>query len=87
MAGCVDEVERVLVPVARRVEQADGVRLDGDAPLPLEVHGVEDLVHRLLGVHRSREGQQPVGQGRFAVVDVGDDGEVADIVGDHWDSE
>ena len=83
VAGRVDEVERVLVPVARGVEQAHGVGLDGDAPLLLEVHGVEDLVHRLLGVHRAREGQQAVGQGGLAVVDVGDDREVADIVGDH----
>ena len=63
VAGGIDEVERVLVPVARGVEQAHGMRLDGDAPLLFEVHGVEDLVHRLLGVHRAREGQKPVGQG------------------------
>ena len=52
--GRVDEVERVDLAVARAVEQPDRVRLDGDAALALEVHRVEDLVDRLLGVHRAR---------------------------------
>jgi hypothetical protein len=78
VAGRVDQVERVLVAVARRVEEAHGVGLDGDAALLLEVHRVEDLPHGLLGVHGAREGQQAVRQGGLAVVDVGDDGEVAD---------
>ena len=59
------------------------MRLDGDAALALEVHRVEDLVDRLLGVHRAGERQEPVGQRRLAVVDVGDDGEVADPLDGH----
>src|SRR6266852_5830282 len=83
VAGRVDQVERVLPSVAGRVEQAHGVRLDGDAPFLLQVHRVEDLAHGLLGVHGPRERQQPVRQRGLAVVDVGDDGEVADMRGRH----
>ena len=83
MARGVDEVERVLLPVARLVEQAHRVGLDGDPALLLQVHRVEDLVHRLLGVHGPGEGQEPVGQGGLAVVDVGDDGEIADQIDGH----
>ncbi len=76
--GRVDEVERVDLAVACAIEQPDRVRLDGDAALALQVHRVEDLVDRLLGVHRPGQRQQPVGQRRLAVIDVGDDREVTD---------
>ena len=69
--------------VARLVEQAHGVGLDGDPALALQVHRVEHLVDGLLGVHRPGERQEPVGQGGLAVVDVRDDGEVADRLDGH----
>ena len=55
----------------------DGVGLDGDAALAFEVHGVEDLLAHLSPAESGREFQHPIGQGGFAVVDVGDDAEVA----------
>src|SRR4030095_4534820 len=78
VSGGVDEVERVNLTVPRAIEQPDRVRLDGDAALALQVHRVEDLVDRLLGVHGPGQRQQPVGQRRLAVIDVGDDREVTD---------
>ena len=83
VARRVDEVERVLLAVARPVEQAHRVRLDRDPALALEIHRVEHLIDRLLGVHRAGEGQQAVGQRRLAVIDVGDDREIADAAEDH----
>jgi hypothetical protein len=70
--GGVDEVERVLLAVARLVQEAHRVGLDGDPALLLQVHRVQDLVHRLLGVHGPGEGEEAVGQGGLAVVDVSD---------------
>src|SRR6266508_3525194 len=52
--------------------------LDRDAALLLQVHGVQHLPDRLLGVHGPGEGQEPIGERGLAVVDVRDDGEVAD---------
>src|SRR5215472_4654136 len=83
VSGGVDEVERVLVPVARRVEETHGVGLDGDAALLLQIHRVQHLAHRLLGVHGAREGEETIRQGGLAVVDVSDDGEIADTLGGH----
>ena len=83
MAGRVDQVERVLPSVQRGVEQADRVRLDRDAALLLQIHGIEDLAHRLLGVHGPGDGEKTIGERRLAVVDVGDDGEVTDQRGAH----
>jgi hypothetical protein len=79
VAGRVDQVELVGLTVLRRVEHAHRLRLDRDAALALQIHGVEQL-----GTHRPRvdglgELQDPVRQRRLAVVDVGDDREVADV--------
>ena len=54
--------------------------LDGDAPLPLDVHGVEVLLPHEPGVDGARDLQDAVREGRLAVVDVADDGEVADAL-------
>ena len=77
VAGRVDEVEAVRLAVARRVLEAHGARLDGDALLALEVHRVEDLARHLARVDGVRQLEQPVGQRRLAVIDMGDDREVA----------
>ena len=82
VAGRVDEVELALAPGAGRVAQGDALRLDGDAALPLELHGVEHLRLHLPLRQAPAAFDQPIGEGRLAVVDVGDDGEVADVVDD-----
>ena len=63
----------------RLVHHADGVGLDGDAAFALEVHGVEDLGLHLARGDGAGELEEPVGEGGLAVIDVGDDGEVADV--------
>ena len=73
VAGRVDEVQDVVVPVEPHV-----LRLDGDAPLPLEVHRVEVLGPHVPRVDGAGELEDAVGERRLAVVDVGDDAEVAE---------
>src|SRR6185369_3916877 len=75
--GGVDKVELVRLAVPGRVGEGDGVRLDRDPPLPLEVHGVEDLVAELAVFDRAAALDEAVGQRGFAV---GDDAEVTDVV-------
>ena len=83
MARGVDEVELVHLAVLGGVVHGDGAGLDGDAAFPLNVHVVEDLVlHRPL-VHALGQLEDAVGEGGFAVVDVRDDAEVADVVSCH----
>ena len=79
VAGCVDEVEQVLLARAGSVGEGDRVGLDRDAPLALEVHVVEHLVLHLAGSERACLLQNTVGKGRLAVIDVRDDGEVPDL--------
>ena len=78
MAGRVDQVEDVVLPVLGRVVQPDGLRLDGDAALALEVHRVEHLLVHLARVEPAGHLDQAVGQRGLPVVDVRDDREVAD---------
>ena len=78
----VDEVQLVVAALIGE-PHADGLRLDGDAALALEVHRIEQLVVHLARGDSARDLQDAVGERRLAVVDVGDDAEVADERGVH----
>ena len=77
VARRVDEVQAVGEPIASRVVEPDRACLDRDALLALEVHRVEDLARHLPRVDRVGQLEQPVGKRRLAVIDVGNDREVA----------
>jgi hypothetical protein len=80
VTGRVDEVEAVDQAVGGRVFEADGPGLDRDPLLPLEVHRVEDLARHLPGIDRVGRLEEAVGERGLAVIDVGDDREVAEAV-------
>ena len=81
MARRVDEIERIGPAVFALIVEAHRLRLDGDAALALQVHIVEHLVAHLALRQAAAGLDQPVGQRGLAVVDMGDDGEVADVLG------
>ena len=83
VAGRVQQVELVLRAVLGLVGYADGLGLDGDAALALDVHAVEVLFLGLALAHEARDAEDAVGQRGLAVVDVGDDAEVADALEIH----
>ncbi len=78
MARRVHQVQHVGLAVLRRVVEPHGLRLDGDAALALDVHRIEHLVVELALAHRAAAHQQAIGQRALAVVDMGDDREIAD---------
>ena len=76
----VDEVKLVDGTVGRLVQQRRRLRLDGDAALAFQVHRIEHLaVHFTVG-QAAQAVDQPVGQRGFAMVDVGNDGKVANVL-------
>ena len=81
--GGVDQVEAVGQAVVRLVLETDGAGLDRDALLALQVHRVQDLAGHLARVDGVGQLQQSIGERRLAVIDVGDDGEVAQAL--LWD--
>ena len=75
MAGRIDQVEDVVLPRHPHV-----LGLDGDAPFPLDVHRVEVLGLHVAHVDGAGELEDAVGERRLAVVDVGDDAEIAELL-------
>ena len=78
MAGRIHEVELIGQPVARSVLEPNGLRLDGNPPFALDIHVIKHLLAHLTLGQPARSLDQPVGKRRLAMVDVGDDGKVAD---------
>jgi hypothetical protein len=80
VAGRVNDVDVVAAPV-----DVGGGRLDGDAPLPLQLHGVHGGAHVVLAldlvhlVDAARVVQDALGQCGLARVDVGGDADVSDL--------
>ena len=60
--------------------ELDGIKLNGDATLPLQVHAVQKLGLHFPAGNRLSRLQNPVSQGWFSVVNVGNDGEIADLL-------
>ncbi len=77
VARRVHQVELIGLAVLGLVIEAHGLRLDGDAALALDVHRIEHLLLHLARRGAAAQLDKPVRQRRFSVVDVGDDGEVA----------
>ena len=76
----VDQIEVIHLTIARGVAQRRGLGLDGDAALALEVHRIEHLRRHLAVRQAAAELDEPIGQRGLAMIDVGDDREVADVL-------
>ncbi len=80
VARGVDQIQVVAPAILGLVGQADCLALDGDAPFALDIHGVQDLILEIPGRHDVRGLDQAIREGRFPVIDMGDDAEVANKV-------
>jgi hypothetical protein len=76
VTGRIDELKLVILAVEGAVTKAHRLRLDRDAALALELELVEELIDLLALGNRAGHIEDPVGERRFSVVDVRDDGEV-----------
>jgi len=79
VAGGVHQVQLISLAILGLIGQAHGLRLDGDAAFAFDVHGIKNLILHLAQFDGAALLDQAVGKGGLAVVDVGDDGEVADM--------
>ena len=80
VAGRVHEVEDIGLSVLGFVFEAHRLRFDGDAALALDVHGIEHLLDHVALRHRPGLLDEPVGERGLAMVDMGDDREVSDVL-------
>ena len=72
MARCIEQVQSIGLPGCSSVAQRNGMGLDGYAALPLNIHAVEKLLISGIGIQNTADLQKSVGEGGFAVIDVGD---------------
>jgi hypothetical protein len=82
VAGGIDQVEGVPLPIGVFVVQLDGVAFDRNSAFAFEIHIIQRLVYHLTFVNRLGIFEQAVGQGAFPVVNVRDDAEIADVFHD-----
>lgn len=75
----IDEIENIILPVLSMITQSNGASLDGNAPLPLDIHIVQQLIFHIPQRNGTGFFQNTVGQGGFSMIDMSDDTEVADI--------
>ena len=75
----IDHVQNVFFTVFF-VDHADGVSLDGNAAFAFQIHVVQELVHHFVFGNSLGQFNHSVGQGGFAVIDVGDNAKITDIV-------
>ncbi len=78
MAWRVNQIQSVLLAVRCFVIEPDGLRLNCDPTLTLNVHVIKQLLLCLTVCNRMRSLHQAVCQGRLAMVNVGNDREVSD---------
>ena len=80
MSGGVDQVKIVHLPVLCGILQPDSPGFDGNAPFPFDVHVVQKLFFHVPLGHGTGQLQNPVSQGGFSMVDVGNDAKIAGML-------
>src|SRR5258708_11564013 len=78
-----DQIQNILLTIFGLIIEPYGVGLDRDAALAFEVYVVEQLGLHIGFGDRTGYLQQPVSESRFAVIDVGNDGEISNQVQIH----
>ena len=68
MPGGINQVKNIFLPVLRLVNGADCLRLNGNAPLPLQIHIIQHLLLHFSAGQQPRPLYNPVCQGGFTMV-------------------
>ena len=80
MAGRIDQIEVVQLSVFGLVLQGRCLRLDSYPPLFFNVHRVQNLGFHVARFQATAALNQAVGQRRFAVVNMGNDRKISDVL-------
>ena len=80
VTGGIDQVERVDLATLGFVVQRSRLRLDCDPAFALDIHRVENLRGHFAISQPPTTLDQPIREGGLAVVDMGNDGEITDVL-------
>ena len=77
MSWSIDHIKTINGTVARNVIKRHTLSLDGDAALAFELHRIEHLLGHFPVCQSAADLNEAIGECGFTVVDMGDDGEIA----------
>ena len=80
MSGRINQIQKISFAIAGFIVQRGGLRLNRDAALFFDVHAVQNLRTHFAVFQAAAVLDEAVGKRGFTVVNMGDDGEIADIV-------
>ena len=73
MARCVHQIQHIGFAILCGIVQTNRLRLDGNTSLTLDIHIVQDLFFHLAVSQPTTKLNQPVGNGGFSMVNMGND--------------
>ena len=79
VTGGIDKVKHILFAIASFVNTTHCLRFDSNATFTLQIHGVKNLLFHLTLGKSTGMFNQSVCQGRFAMVDMGNNGKITDF--------
>ncbi len=79
MTRRIDQMEDVVLTVFRMIFQLYDIEFDRDASFSFQIERIQDLILHLSFGNRIGQLQNPISQSRLAVIDMRDDGKIADM--------
>ena len=81
MSRCVNDIELIGNPVLRIKKKRHALGLDSDTSFLLNIHRIEHLVLHFAVGQAATQLDKAIGQGRFPVIDMGNNREISDMRG------
>src|SRR5271157_5572770 len=79
MPGSIYKIEYIFITVVGLIVEPDRMRLDRNATLTFEIHGVQHLLHHFSGAYGPCKFKQPVGKGGLSVVNMCNYRKITDV--------
>ncbi len=76
----VDKIQHIGLAICGLEVERDALGLDGNAPLPFQIHGVEHLFRHFPVAESLAHLDKAISKRRLAVINMGDDGKITDVL-------
>ena len=80
MSRRIDQIENIFLSIVRMVNRTDCLGLDRDTALTLQIHIIQHLILHLSLRQQTGLLDNTIGQSRFAVINMGDNTEISDMI-------
>ncbi len=82
----IKKIQPVRMPILGQILHRHRVRLNGDSPLPLQIHGVQQLILLIAIFDGASHFEQSIGQRRLAVIDMRNNAKITSEPASHLDA-